>query len=232
MIEVTGHRGARGLAPENTLAAFGKALELGCNAVELDIQRTRDGALAVIHDMTIDRTTNGSGPVLSYTMSELKSFDAGQGERIPGLEEVFRLLSASDMKIQIELKGTDTEELAAAMVKRFELPERVIFTSFFHRRVLKAKEILPGVRTGILITCNPVDPLEMLRVTGADNLHVNHTRIDAQLVETVHSGDRKIVAWGNIVEMQEIDRLVGLGVDAIGSDRPDIVLKRLRELSE
>ena len=218
--------------PENTLAAFSTALELGCHAVELDVRRTRDGALAVIHDANIDRTTNGTGPVLSYTMSELKSFDAGQGEKIPGLEEVFELLCASDMKIQIELKGPDTEEPAAAMVKRFDLSERVTFTSFFHRRVLRVKEIQPAARTGILITCNPVNPLEMLRVTGADNLHVNHARIDAQLVQTIHRAERRIVAWGNIVEVQDVDRLVAVGVDAIGSDRPDIVLKRLRELSQ
>ena len=90
MFEVTGHRGARALSPENTLAGFLLAADLGCDNVELDVHLTKDGDLAVIHDETIDRATNGSGPVSSYTMAELKQFHAGEGERIPSLREVSR----------------------------------------------------------------------------------------------------------------------------------------------
>lgn len=228
MIEVTGHRGARALAPENTMAGFRLALELGCDAVELDIHLTRDGNLAVIHDSSIDRTTSGTGTVASYTMEELKAFDAGQGEQIPDLGEVLDLLKSSNTRAQIELKGPGTEQAAAELVKQLGMQDKTMFTSFFHRRVVAVKQMLPGTNTGVLISCNPVNPVEILEACNADNLHVNQGRIDACLVEAVHRAGRRIVAWGNIVEESVIDWLIGLGVDAIGSDRPDLVIERLR----
>ncbi|MBA7694245.1 Glycerophosphodiester phosphodiesterase, cytoplasmic [subsurface metagenome] len=228
MIEVTGHRGARALFPENTLTGFRRALELGCHAVELDVQLTRDGKLAVIHDKLIDRTTNGTGPVASYTMEELKRFDAGQGESIPCLVEVIDLLKDSDIRIQIELKGERTEEAAPDLVKKMGMEQRVAFASFFHQRVQTAKKKLPGATTGLLITCNPINPLGLLESAGADNLHANQERIDDRLVKAVHEAGRKIIAWGKIVDIPVIDRLIDLGVDVIGSDRPDLVFERLR----
>ena len=228
LIQVTGHRGARDLAPENTLAAFGLARDLGCEAVELDVQLTRDGELAVIHDDRVDRTTDGTGLVMDHTMGELKRLDAGQGETIPTLGEVFDLLLDTPMRIQIELKGVGTEEPAAAFVKTRELASRVVFTSFHHRRVLRAKELLPEVSTGILITCSPADPKLFLESARADRLHVNYVRIDELLVEQVKALGKQIIAWGRIVETADIDRLIELGVDAIGSDRPDLVIERLR----
>jgi glycerophosphoryl diester phosphodiesterase len=228
MIEVTGHRGARGLAPENTLTGFRLAADLCCDNIELDVHLTKDGDLAVIHDETIDRTTNGSGPVSSYTMAELKHFDAGTGEKIPSLREVFELLKDTGMNIQIELKGPNTEDPSVELVKDFEMVERVSFTSFFHSRVLRIRNTLPGVATGILIACNPVHPIELLAQAKADRLHVSQKVIDARLVDEVHSDGRKIAAWGTIVEPQIIDRLIGADVDIIGSDRPDLVIERLK----
>ena len=228
MIEVTGHRGARALFPENTLTGFRRALELGCHAVELDVQLTRDGKLAVIHDKLIDRTTNGTGPVSSYTMEELKRFDAGQGESIPCMAEVIDLLKDSDIRIQIELKGERTEEAAPHLVKKMGMGQRVSFASFFHQRVQTAKKELPVATTGLLITCNPINPLGLLESAGADNLHANQERIDVRLVKAVHQAGRRIIAWGNIVDIPVIDRLIDLGVDVIGSDRPDLVFERLR----
>ena len=91
MVNIVGHRGAPMEEPENTLRSFRRALELGVAAVELDVQLTRDGRLAVIHDETLDRTTNGHGPVQDFTLAELQKLDAGQGEPIPALEEVLEL---------------------------------------------------------------------------------------------------------------------------------------------
>lgn len=228
MIEITGHRGASGLSPENTLAGFRLAAELGCDNVELDVHLTKDGEVAVIHDDTIDRTTNGSGPVSSYRMAELKQFDAGEGERIPSLEEVFQLLKDTDTNIQIELKGLNMEAPCVELVKELGMLDRVSFTSFFHCRVLQIKNILPDATTGILVACNPVNPIELLAQAKAERLHVNHKVIDARLVEEVHRGGRKIVAWGTILEPQVIDRLIDVGVDIIGSDRPDLLVKRVK----
>lgn len=227
MIQVTGHRGAAGLAPENTLRAFRLARELGCDAVELDVQLTRDGELAVIHDALVDRTTDGSGPVAGFTMAELKRLDAGEGERIPTFAEVIALLADSPVHIQIELKGPDTARPTAELIEKGGLVHRVTLTSFFHRRVVRAKEILPEARTGILISCSPYDPCALLETSRADNLHVAHPRLDSELVRLVHECGKKIFAWGDITRPEVVDRCVSLGVDAIGSDLPDMVLSKL-----
>ena len=192
---------------------------------------TRDGQLAVIHDETVDRTTNGSGAVASYTMKELKRLDAGKGEKIPCLREVFELLKDTGTNIQIELKGPDTEDPCVRLVRESGMEQRVSFTSFFHCRVLRIKNILPDLTTGILVASNPVDPIALLAQAGADRLHVNYKVIDPRLVRAVHEGGRKIVAWGAIVEPQIVDRLVAVEVDVIGSDFPDMVIERLRSRS-
>jgi len=231
MIEVTGHRGVKGLAPENTLSGFRKAVEIGCHGVELDVRLTSDGQLAVIHDATLERTTNGKGAVIDCTMPELKTLNAGYGQTIPTLAEVFKLLKGSPINIQIELKGPNTEEPAAELVREWGFEERVTFTSFFHHRVLRIKNKYPEVTTGILVSCNPVRPLDLLQSAEADNLHVNHSRIDSILVENMQLTAGKLIAWGNIVETGVIERLIKLKVDTIGSDRPDLVLERLKVLT-
>jgi len=231
MIEVTGHRGVKGLAPENTLSGFRKAVEIGCHGVELDVRLTSDGQLAVIHDATLERTTNGKGAVIDCTMAELNTLNAGYGQTIPTLAEVFKLLKGSPINIQIELKGPNTEEPAAELVREWGFEERVTFTSFFHHRVLRIKNKYPEVTTGILVSCNPVRPLDLLQSAEADNLHVNHSRIDSILVENMQLTAGKLIAWGNIVETGVIERLIKLKVDTIGSDRPDLVLERLKVLT-
>lgn len=227
-IRVTGHRGARDLAPENTLRGFALALSLGCHAVELDVQLTRDGRLAVIHDATLDRTTSGEGLVSEHTLDQLQGLDAGGGERIPSLEEILVLLRPSHLSIQIELKGAGTEHLAPGVVQRMDMTKRVRFTSFFHLRLLAARELAPDVRTGVLVGSNPVDPVHLLRSAGANSIHVMHTRIDHRIVQLVHENGDTFVAMGRIVDVDTVDRLVGLGVDEIGSDRPDLVIERLK----
>ena len=232
MIHVTGHRGARDLAPENTLAGFMLAGDLGCHAVELDVNMTRDSQLAVIHDDSLDRTTDGSGAVASYTLRELQRFDAGNGERIPSLEQVLEHIRPSAMLVQIELKGEGTEFVAPEVVRRQAMAQRVRFTSFFHRRLLEVRRLLPEAQTGVLTDTNPVDPLHMLRSALADTFHVKHPRIDRWLVEQLHQAGHRFVALGRIVDNHTVDRLVALGVDVIGSDRPDLVIERLKHHSQ
>lgn len=229
MIWVTGHRGARGLCPENTLAGFQRAADLGCHCVELDVHLTADGELAVIHDERLERTTDGTGPVGARTLAQLKRLDAGEGQAIPSLAEVIELLRPRDIHMQIELKGPGTEDAAPRLALERGVGGRVTFTSFHHPRVLRVKQRHPDLLTGILVACYPIEPLRMLEAARADNLHVHHERIDADLVRLVRGAGRRIVAWGDIVEVPAIDRLIGLRVDAIGSDRPDRVLERLRE---
>jgi len=229
MIEVTGHRGAKKILPENTLLSFRYAMDIGCDIIELDIHRSKDGKLVVIHDETLERTTNGRGKVSDKTLKELKQLDAGNGNTIPTLEEVIELVKDSKIKLQIELKGLGTEELVANLIKKYVFTDRVIFTSFWHKRVSKIKELLPRVKTGILISCNPVNPVQLLSSANADNLHVNHLRIDKDIVREIHESNKKIIAWGEIMDKAVIDRLIEYRVDAIGSDHPNIVIECLKK---
>ena len=228
---VVGHRGAGDLEPENTLAAFSRAIELELDAVELDVRLTRDGHPVLLHDERLDRTTGGSGPVAEHDLSELRSLDAGGGQPPPTLSVALDLLRGSDLAIQIELKGSGTEVPAVDAVRRAALTDRVVFTSFFHQRVLVARELLPGCRTGILVACNPVEPLVLLETARADFLHAKSNVVDQRLVDAVHAGGRQLRAWGPNRDAASIDRLIALGVDAIGSDRPDRVVDRLRARS-
>ena len=147
---------------------------------------------------------------------------------MPALREVVETLAPTGMTLQIELKGEGTERPAAEIVAGADMVHRVRFTSFFHMRVFAVREILPEAATGVLMNSNPVAPLEILEASRADSLHVKWERLDERLVREVHGGGKMVIAMGRIVEPEVIDRLIDLGVDVIGSDRPDVVIERLR----
>jgi glycerophosphoryl diester phosphodiesterase len=221
-----GHRGAAALEPENTLRGFRRALELGVDFVECDVHRTRDGRLAVIHDETVDRTTNGSGPVASFTLEELQRLDAGAGERIPSLAEVLATVRGR-CRILIELKGPDTEALAIEAVQDARMSADVIFTSFHLDRIRRIREIDPSLTTGAIFSQPPPDACAQATAAGATTMGVHYRNLTPILVQEAH--DRRLVirAWNPDTE-PEIEAMVDLGVDGIGSNRPDLLLAVLR----
>ena len=143
-MKVFGHRGYSGMYPENTMLSFQKAADTGCYGIELDVQLTKDGQLVVIHDETIDRTTDGTGAVVDYTFEELRRFDASaiKGgthgfQPIPSFEEYCEWVKDRDLVTNIEIKSgvyyyEDIEEKTVEMVRRFGLTDRVLFSSFNH----------------------------------------------------------------------------------------------------
>jgi glycerophosphoryl diester phosphodiesterase len=135
-----GHRGAAALAPENTLLSIATAMEIGVNAVEIDVHLSKDKEIVVIHDATVDRTTNGTGAVSRYALNELKKLDAGKGETIPTLQEVIDFIHGK-VRLVIELKEAGTEEPVVQLIKRNGLWENVYVISFWHRLVKTVKEI-------------------------------------------------------------------------------------------
>jgi glycerophosphoryl diester phosphodiesterase len=229
VIEVTGHRGAIAVHPENTLAAFSYAIALGCDRLELDVWLTADGRPVVIHDETVDRTTDGTGAVADLSFAEIRRLEAGQGERIPSLDEVLDLAHPTAITLQIEVKGPDTERVAPMSIRRHRMATRIVFTSFDHDRARVAKELLPGARSGILVRSYPADPLGLLSAVRADELHAHASWIDDPLVRKVHDGGKRLSAWGGTVDLLLIRKLIALGVDAIGSDDPARVIACLRE---
>src|SRR5574337_1574840 len=173
------HRGAAALAPENTMAAFEKAVELGADAIELDLHVSRDGELVVIHDQTLDRTTNGHGPVHACNLQELRQLDAGRwfgesfaGQRIPTLAEVLDRF-AGKVLLALEVKAgsaffLDIEEKAIAVLRKYQAISQVAVASFDHYALLKLKELEPSLRTAALLVGRPVSMPVIAEACKAD----------------------------------------------------------------
>ena len=192
--KVWAHRGASAYAPENTLEAFELAVEQHADGVELDVQLTKDGKLAVIHDETVDRTCNGSGAVKNFTMAQLKQFSCNKTHPeypsavIPELKEVLNLLKPTDLTVNIELKTgvyryKGLEEKVIKLVKKMEMEDRVIYSSFHHPSIVKVKKLNPEAKTGILYSDGWINVLQYLRLIGADALHpaIYHMRSEKLL---------------------------------------------------
>jgi glycerophosphoryl diester phosphodiesterase len=226
MVNIMGHRGAPYYEPENTLRSFRRALKMGVAALELDVQLTRDGRLAVIHDETVDRTTNGKGRVKDFTLTELQTLDAGKGERVPALEDVVDL-AQGQAHLVVELKQPD----AALPLLRF-FQERRLFAfahviSFWHAVVLAMKEAEPLLKTGILMVGCPADPAGLARAARADALVLQYTYVTPELAAAAHAAGVQVHVW-NIDSVETLKPYLTMNLDSIGSNRPDVLIEYLR----
>ena len=215
-----GHRGAKAYEPENTLRSFKKALRLGVNAVELDVRRTKDNVLMVIHDEEVDKITDGSGLVKELTLEEIKELSTEKGEKIPTLEEALDFLDRK-VKILVELKEMGLEERVLDMILDRGLEEDVIIVSFHEEALMKVRELNEKVETG-LIYVRHKNPIEKAKELGAKYLlplyHFTHTSD----VEKAHGEGLKVIVW-TINKQEEIPEYVEKGVDGIASDKPEIL---------
>jgi glycerophosphoryl diester phosphodiesterase len=226
MARIMGHRGAPADEPENTLRSFRRALAMGVAAVELDIQLTKDGRLAVIHDETLDRTTNGRGPVIHFTLAELKRLDAGGGEPIPSLEEVFDLVQGR-AHLVVELKQP---EAAGALLDFFQERQAFEFAtviSFWHPAVKTLKEAEPRFNTGILMVGCPVDPVGLARAANSDALVLQYAYVTPELVAAAHNNGLLVYAW-NIDDTDTLKPYLTMNLDGIGSNRPGVLIEYLK----
>jgi len=228
MIKVLGHRGAPAYEPENTLASFKKAIELGVDQIELDLRFSKDSKLVVIHDEKLDRTTNGKGLVREFTLTELKKLDAGKGEKIPTLQEVIDLIRDKGIFLQIELKESNMQRHLLDLIQKNNLEERVMVISFLHEELRKIKELNPKIKTGILIGQRSIDPLERLRQLRADAVSMRHTLVNKRLVERLHQNNIELTVWV-VNEPRDVRRAIELGVNIIGTDKPDLVISQLND---
>lgn len=226
MVLVTGHRGAAGLEPENTLHSFKRAIDLGVDRIELDVHLTKDRKLVVIHDETVDRTTDGHGHVGGFTLEEIRGLDAGMGERVPTLQEVIDLAKGR-VVMQIELKGLGVEGAVVRAAEENELGDDVVLTSFRHYMVRRAKTLNPLLSTGVIFLCMPINASRLALDAKADAIHPNVNYVDAHMVEYAHRHGLKVGVW-TANDEGTMRRMVALGVDAIGSDRPDTLLNIVR----
>ncbi|MET4645683.1 glycerophosphoryl diester phosphodiesterase [Streptomyces atratus] len=213
-----GHRGVMGVEPENTLRSFVHAERAGMDAIELDLHLSKDGALAVMHDADVDRTTDGAGLIAEKTLAELRELDAGQGERVPVFEEV---LDAVRSPVQAEIKDVAAARALAEVMRRRDLVDRVEVLSFHDEAVAEIAQLVPGVRTALVASRWKSDVVDRAKAVGAATLVLNIRRLTLEVVEQAHAEGLKVIGW--VVNTQDHLRLArGLGLDGATTDFPEI----------
>ena len=230
---VWAHRGASGYAPENTLAAFQKAVDLGADGVELDIQLTKDDQIVVIHDEMIARTSDGKGWVKDYTLEELRAFNYNRTKPeykhadIPTMREVFELLKPTGLFINIEIKTgvvfyEKIEEKILALTKEMGMEDRVCYSSFNHYTVTRIHELKPDAEVGFLYADGPIDMPSYGVKHGVNALHpaLYNLQYDGFVKECKEKG-LKLNVW-TVNERPYMEMCCQYGVDAIITNYPDI----------
>lgn len=220
-----GHRGAMGHAPENTLRSIEHAISLGCQWIELDVYAV-EGALVVFHDDRLERTTNGHGRIMDASFSYLRSLDAGDGERIPTLDEVFALCRGR-AGINVELKGPGTAPLLATFLKRqYEAgwsPQAVLVSSFDHRALQAFRSAAPDTPLGALYYGVPADGAASAQALGAFSVHPSLDFVDQALVDDAHRRGLKVFVY-TVNTPEDITLMRALGVDGVFCNYPERVL--------
>lgn len=215
-----GHRGARAYEPENTLSSFRRALELGVDAVELDVRKTFDNKLVVIHNANVNKTTNGSGEVNELTLEEIQGLIIEKNEHVPTLEEVLDTV-ANRVKVLMELKETGTEEQVVNLIRRKQLAENVILISFHEDILRKVRELSDELKTG-LIYVRHKNPIQAALDLNAKYLLPLYRFTHSANVKKAHEAGLKVIVW-TINKKEEVEEYKKKGVDGIASDKPDIL---------
>ncbi len=230
------HRGASGHCPENTRASFLRAIELGADMVELDCQMTRDGAVVVIHDELLDRTTSGRGRVRDHTLREIKALDAGSwfaphfaGEEILTLEETIELLRGH-VELNLEIKGEDApgrlEIQCVGIVRSLHFFAQTVFSSFSAARMRLVRDLADDGRIGVLVDAGAswAGALDFARDIAAEAMHPQRSLASEATLAEAHERGLEVRPWA-VNRQTDIDALAALGVDGIFTDFPERLLR-------
>lgn len=217
-----GHRGARAYEPENTLRSFKKALEIGVDAIELDVRKTKDNYLIVIHDADVKRTTNGKGLVADLALEEIKRLDTEKNEKIPTLEEALDFIDKK-AKIIIELKEPGYEKKILSLIRSRKLDKNVIIVSFNEDALRKVRQLNKEVEMG-LIYAKHKNPLKAALELKANYLLPLYRFTHTANVQKAHENNLKVFVW-TINTPEEIEEYAKKGVDGIATDKPDLLIK-------
>lgn len=221
---VVAHRGASAYEPENTIRAFRKAVELGVDFVECDVRLTADGHAVVIHDETVNRTTNGCGRVRNMRLAELKQLDAGKGEKIPTLQEAVNAVKGM-AGLVIEVKEPDAVGEVVRIVSENRLEDYVIISSFYHGAVKAVKKMVDNVKTSVIIASQPVNPAKLALDADADAIFCKWKYVNLEVVEEAHDNGLKVFSW-TVDDPEIIIAQAKLGVDGVVTNKPDVALKQ------
>jgi glycerophosphoryl diester phosphodiesterase len=239
---VVAHRGASGHAPENTMAAFRRAVEMGARFIETDLHLTRDARVVAIHDSTLDRTTNGHGLVDSMPLEEVRALDAGAwftsplsesfaGERIPTLDEIVRFAKETDVIFYLEIKSDSTwgvEHAVVAALRDTGEAARALILSFDPATLISVNRLDQTMMTGYLCEHPSNDLVERTVRAGARQIAPRGDLVTPDMVKKAHQAGLQVVAW-TINEPDQMRRLITAGVDGIMSDYPDRLVSVLKE---
>jgi glycerophosphoryl diester phosphodiesterase len=222
-----GHRGAAGHAPENTLAAFRTGISLGADFVEMDVQRTRDGHLVVMHDARVNRTTNGRGAVSAMTWEELQALDAGGGERIPSVEAA---LAAADgqagVMLEVKMPGIAGELYRAVQAAGFSGP--VVYASFLMAEIVEIHRLDPRAKTLALMERISRSAAALALAAGATLAGPNYHFVTAKGIRALHDAGLQVWVF-TVNQPRQIARALSLGADGVISDYPERVPKQRPE---
>ena len=219
-----GHRGAAGHLPENTIKSFLGAIDMHVDMIELDVHQCRTGEIVVMHDDTVDRTTNGHGRIAELALEELRSLDAGQEERIPTLEEVLDAVGAR-VGVVVELKERVAIAGTADIIKRYVAEHgwtygQFFVTAFDHYLLQTFHALCPEVRLGAILAGIPIGYAEFGERLGAASVNMAYPFLTKEFIDDAHGRGLQVFAWP-VDDPQDIDRMRDLGVDGIFSNFPD-----------
>ncbi len=237
---VVAHRGASGHAPENTLAAFRRAVELGARFIETDLQLTRDSRFVALHDATVDRTTNGHGPVHRLTSAQLRELDAGSwfgpefaGEKIPTLDEILAFAREFDVVFYLELKAGEAwglEHAVVAALRDAQEEARAVILSFDSGMLASIRRTDATMMTGYLFDQPQADVIERAMQVGARQLAPRGDLVTRELVAQARRADLHVVTW-TINDPAHMRALIAAGIDGIMTDYPDRLIRIQNESS-
>ena len=226
---ITAHAACRGHAPENTLAGIHTALELGADAIEIDVRCTRDGTPVLLHDATVDRTTDGSGELSSLSLRQVRRLDAGAGERIPTLREVLRAVDGRALLV-LEVKPPGIEQEMLAVVRRARALEWCAVHSFLPKVVERTRTLESKMPCSLLTSGRDVKDWGRLfsfaLSLGAQGVALHHSAITPDLVRQARLRNLRCSTW-TANRRADVRRVAAAGVDAITSDYPDRVRRWL-----
>lgn len=213
-----GHRGVMGVEPENTLRSFRHADRLGLDAIELDLHLSKDGALVVMHDTSVDRTTDGSGLIGDLTLAELRGLDAGLGERVPLFEEVVDAVGAP---LQAEIKDVAAAQVLAEVISRRELHDRVTVISFHAEALRETRALLPDIPLVLVAGRSTPTAAERAVELGAYMVSCELRHLDESIVARCHEAGLKVISW-TVNTPEDLERVRQLGLDGVVTDQPEI----------
>jgi len=222
MVQVCGHRGAGGLHPENTLASIRHAVDLGVHSVECDVHRTRDGHPVVIHDETVNRTTNGKGKVAELDLETIRAMDAGEGQQVPTLCEVLDVVRGRT-HLLCELKAEGVVAPAVRCVQEYGMLDQVTFLGFHPVYLEQVRRLEKSAQVSACFWNPRPSDIERAVELGAGGVEIHFLRLNYHLTRLVRQAGLFLRTFTPNLRHEQ-DAMIALGVDAITTDRPDLLL--------